>query len=155
MTTLLMDLIDKNKDNIKDGDYEKICSILKYLHMKEMSRQYLIKYYKISYENIFNKDTTDTHQLFKIRTKIVIIENPRILEYLEKLSSSTNNIDEINLKFEKRDNNIVYLDIEHKQHSSYHIISNDDIEDDDKYGIKYNKILIINYKKYEACEADI
>ena len=106
MTTILMDLIDKNKDNIKEGDYEKMCSILKYLHMKDMSRQYIIKYYKISYENIFNKDTTDTHQLFKIKTKIVIIENPRILEYLEKNSSSTNDIDEINLKFDKRDNYI-------------------------------------------------
>ncbi len=53
-----MDLIDKNKDNIKEGDYEKMCSILKYLHIK---------------------DITDTYQLFKIKTKIVIIENPRIL----------------------------------------------------------------------------
>jgi hypothetical protein len=151
-----MNLINKNKDNIEEGDYEKMCSILKYLHMKDISRQYIIKYYKISYENIFNKDTTDTHQLLKIKTKIVIIENPRILEYLEKIASSTNDIDEINLKFDKRDNNVVYLDIENRQHSSYHIISNDnDEEDEDKYGIKFNKILIINYKKYEACEADI
>ena len=52
------------------------------------------------------------------------------------------------VKFDKRDN-IVYLDIEHKQHSSYHTISNNDIEDEDTYGIKYNKILIINYMKYE------
>ena len=45
----------------------------------------------------------------------------------------------------------IYLDIEHKQHSSYHIISNDNNEEDeDKYGIKFNKILIINYKKYEV-----
>jgi hypothetical protein len=44
--------------------------------------------------------------LFKIKTKIVIIENPRILEYLEKISSSTKDIDEINLKFDKRDNYI-------------------------------------------------
>lgn len=146
-----MDLINKNKDNIEANDYDKMCNLIKYLHMKDMSKQYIIKYYKISYENIFNKDTTDTHQLFKIKTKIVIIENPRILEYLEKISSSTNDIDEINLKFDKRDNNLVYLDIEHKQHSSYHIISNDnDEEDEDKYGIKFNKILIINYKKYEV-----
>lgn len=151
MTTILMDLINKNKDNIEANDYDKMCNLIKYLHMKDMSKQYIIKYYKISYENIFNKDTTDTHQLFKIKTKIVIIENPRILEYLEKISSSTNDIDEINLKFDKRDNNLVYLDIEHKQHSSYHIISNDnDEEDEDKYGIKFNKILIINYKKYEV-----
>jgi hypothetical protein len=75
----------------------------------------------------------------------------KIQEYLEKISSSTNEIDEINLKFDKRDNNLVYLNIEHKQHSSYHIISNDNNEEDeDKYGIKFNKILIINYKKYEV-----
>ena len=46
MTTILMDLIDKNKDNIKEGDYEKMCYILKYLHMKDMSRQYnIIKFH--------------------------------------------------------------------------------------------------------------
>jgi len=53
MTTTLMDLIDKNRDNIEANDYEKICSILKYLHMKDMSRQYIIKYYKI-YQRIID-----------------------------------------------------------------------------------------------------
>ena len=46
MTTILMDLIDKNKYNIEANDYEKMCSILKYLHMKDMSRQYnIIKFH--------------------------------------------------------------------------------------------------------------
>jgi hypothetical protein len=41
-----MDLIDKNKDNIKEGDYEKMCNVIKYLHMKNMSRQYnIIKFH--------------------------------------------------------------------------------------------------------------
>ena len=154
MTSKLMELIDNNKEKIEDGDYLKMCSILKYLNMKERTRQYKIKYYKISYDNRFGKDDTNSHQNIKIKTKIVIIENPRVLEYLDKLSTSNNEIDEINLKFDKRDNYLIYLDIEHHQYPSYHII----YEGDEKTlicGIKFNKILIINYKKYEPCEDDI
>ena len=84
-----------------------------------------------------------------------VFENIGGSQFFNLFSAKHQVLFEINLKFDKRDNNIVYLDIEHNQYSSYHIISNDNIEDDDKYGIKFNKILIINYKKYEACEADI
>lgn len=156
MTSKLMELIDNNKEKIEDGDYVKICSILLKMNMKEMTKQYKIKYYKITYDNSYGRYEKPNiiYQDIKIKTKIVIIENPRVLEYLEKLSSSTNDNDEIILKFDKRDNNIIYLDIEENKFPSYHILYQESAE----YlecGIKFNKILIINYKKYEACEADI
>jgi hypothetical protein len=150
MTSKLMELIDNNKENIEDGDYIKMCSILIKMNIKEMTKQYKIKYYKITYDNRYGTDENPNiiYQNIKIKTKIVIIENPSVLEYLEKLSSLNNDNDEFFLKFDKRDNNIIYLDIEENKFPSYHIL----YQESDEYlecGIKFNKILIINYMKYE------
>ena len=128
-----------------------MCSILLFLNKKEKI-QYKIKYYKISYDNRFGRDENHIiNQNIKIKTKIVIIENPKVIDYLYNISSSTNDIDEINLKLDKRDNNI-YLEIEDNKYPSYHIIY-EETEKTLENGIKFNKILIINYMKYEQNES--
>lgn len=150
MTSKLMELIDNNKEKIEDGDYVKMCSILLFLNKKE-NIQYKIKYYKISYDNRFGRDENlIINQNIKIKTKIVIIENPEVIDYLYNISSSNDDIEEINLKLNKRDNNI-YLEIEDNKYHSYHIIY-EETEKTLECGINYNKILIINYMKYEPNE---
>jgi len=154
MESELLSLIDKNKSNISDGDYIELCNILKKLYNNNNNENmYLIKYYKLSYENDLR--TFDIQQNFKIKTKKVIIEKDDNIT-LEKLNElcNTENSDFMKFSFTTKENHKTYIkyyagcnDIK----SKYHLIQTDDEEDDStrSMSIDYDDIFIISYKKLD------
>lgn len=149
METKLMTLIDKNKTNISDGDYVEICNMLKKMHNKNKN-YYLVKYYKLSFENDLKNNSIK--QNFKIKIKKVIIEDEEILEKLKDLCCGIKRIPNYKFKFVTDENNETHLDTnchchKNKSHTIYN--ENDDDEDDEELSIEYDDIFVINYEKIE------
>lgn len=150
MESELLSLIDKNKSNISDGDYIKFCNILKNLYNSN-EKMYLIKYYKLSYENDLR--TFDIQQNFKIKTKKVIIENDDNIT-LDKLNELCNaeNSDFMKFSFITKEDHKTYIKYysgcNHIK-SKFHLIQTDDEDDESTktMSIDYDDIFIISYKK--------